>query len=393
MAEIVASTLAASPYIGGREAGPALARELACQAGLALARELMASYPESKPVWHYEHGLFLQAAAAAGEAFGDRALRARALSMAGALVREDGSIASYKVDEENLDQVNPGKNLFDLLTQTGDARYRKAIELLRGQLRRQPRCSAGGYWHKKIYPNQMWLDGLYMAQPFCARYAKEFGEEGLFDDCVKQFALVESKAREPRTGLFYHAWDEARIQLWADPETGCSPNFWGRAMGWFAMALVDSWEWFPEGHSGRLVLEGIFEGLARALIAFQEPESGLWYQVVDRGGFAGNYLEASVSAMLSYAFAKALRLGMSRDAALGIAAERAYSGCLRRFLVKDASGRPRYEGTCAVAGLGGNPYRDGSYAYYVGEPVKANDYKGAGPFILASIECDSRRPR
>lgn len=379
MSELEAPAPAVRAYAGGREAG------------LALARELLAAYPAERPVWHYEHGLLFQAAAEAGEAFGDSGLRARSLGLAGALVGEDGSIASYRAEEQNLDQVNPGKNLFTLFSETGEGRYRKAIELLRGQLRRQPRCASGGYWHKRIYPNQMWLDGLYMAQPFCARYAREFGEEGLFDDCARQFALVESKARDPRSGLLYHAWDEARTQLWADPETGCSPHFWGRAMGWLAMALVDSWELFPEGHAGRPVLEGIFGRLARALLAFQEPGTGLWHQVVDRGGQAGNYLEASVSAMLAYALAKALRVGMTRDGELGLAADRAYEGCLRRFLAVDGEGRPRYEGSCAVAGLGGNPYRDGSYAYYVGEPVRANDYKGAGPFILASIEYEKRR--
>lgn len=379
MPESEAAPSAAHALHGGREAG------------LALARELLAVYPAARPVWHYEHGLLFQAAAEAGQAFGDSGLRARALALAGALVGEDGAIATYRADEQNLDQVNPGKNLFALLSETGEGRYRKAIELLRGQLRRQPRCAAGGWWHKRIYPNQMWLDGLYMAQPFCARYARDFGDEGLFDDCAGQFALVESKARDPRTGLLHHAWDESRVQLWADPETGCSPHFWGRAMGWLAMALVDSWESFPESHEGRAVLEGVFGRLSRALLAFQDPGTGLWHQVVDRGGQPGNYLEASVSAMLAYAFAKALRVGLSGDEALGPAADRAYEGCLRRFLAVDAAGRPRYEGTCAVAGLGGNPYRDGSYAYYVGEPVKANDYKGAGPFILASVEYERRR--
>jgi unsaturated rhamnogalacturonyl hydrolase len=185
-------------------------------------------------------------------------------------------VRGYRVGEYNLDMVNSGRNVLALYAETGEARLRAAAEVLARQLREQPRTPSGGLWHKLIYPNQMWLDGLYMAQPFAARYALAFGDDAMLEDSMRQFALVAEKARDPRTGLLRHAWDEKRCQLWADPETGRSPNCWGRAMGWFAMALVDVMEVLPEGYPGRGRLVGILADLAGALAEFQDRETGLW---------------------------------------------------------------------------------------------------------------------
>jgi unsaturated rhamnogalacturonyl hydrolase len=266
----------------------------------------------------------------------------------------------------------------------------------------QPRTASGGFWHKKIYPHQMWLDGVYMAEPFNARYTREFGRSNTADavadtvanaiadvtayvDVVRQFVLVAEKARNPKTGLLYHAWDEAREQRWANPETGCSPHFWGRALGWYCMALVDTLAIIGQDPS----LVKIARSLVEPILAVQDDASGLWYQVLDQGGRAKNYLESSVSSMFCYFLYKMLRLGYaekSTETAIRNAANRAWEGLIRLKVKEDPSGELHLTDICAVAGLGGTPYRDGSYAYYVGERISTDDFKGVGPFILAGIE-------
>jgi unsaturated rhamnogalacturonyl hydrolase len=254
-------------------------------------------------------------------------------------------------------------------------------------LKSQPRTSEGGFWHKKIYPEQMWLDGLYMAEPFYAEYAATFREGADFDDIARQFVLMERHARDSRTGLLYHGWDESRKQRWADPATGRSPNFWGRAMGWYAMALVDTLDYFPKGHPQRAELLAILRRLAAAVEKYQEPESGLWYQVLDRGGAEGNYLEASASCMFVYALAKGVRQGYLPASYLKVA-RKGYQGIVGRFVETDAGGLVSLKGIVSVAGLGGSPYRDGSYQYYLSEKVVADDPKGVGAFLMASSEME-----
>jgi unsaturated rhamnogalacturonyl hydrolase len=360
------------------------------EAGLGLARSAMARFSPGEARWNYEQGLFLMAARAAGEAWGDESLVRSADARTASLIGADGSIAGYRKDEYNLDQVNAGKNLFPLLAETGDARYRAAIDALAAQLAAQPRTRSGGYWHKQIYPEQVWLDGLYMAQPFRARLAALDGDEAAAVDVVEQLELIAGMTRDPATGLLRHAWDESRTQLWADPETGRSPNAWGRAMGWYAMALVDVLDWVPARGDASSRIGTLLRALAEALARFQDRATGLWSQVVDQGGRAGNYLEASVSCMLAYAFAKGVRLGALEPSPWSAVADRACEGAATRFLRAEADGL-HLDGTCAVAGLGGSPYRDGSFDYYVREPVRADDFKGVGPFILAQIEYDRAR--
>jgi unsaturated rhamnogalacturonyl hydrolase len=358
-------------------------------AGLALARSIMSSYVLSDASWHYENALLILAARSAGDAWGDDALSRGARAVSSGLVGPDGKIRGYKQDDYNLDMINAGRNLIDLFAETGEARLKIAIETLAKQLRSQPRTPSGGFWHKLIYPNQMWLDGLYMAEPFAARYAAAFGDRAFAEDAVAQFILMAEKARDPRTGLLKHAWDEKRTQLWADPETGRSPNYWGRAMGWYAMALVDVYEVLPADIEGRAELEAILAGLAESLAGYQDPESGLWYQVVDQGDRAGNYLEASVSSMLPYAFMKGVRLGLLDASRFLPAARKAYEGACARFLRRYEDGSFHLEGTCSVAGLGGSPYRDGSFEYYIGEKIAVDDFKGVGSFILCSVEYEA----
>ncbi len=302
-------------------------------------------------------------------------------------VNADGTIRTYQLEDYNIDNVNLGRSLLLLYKVTGEEKYRKAASLLREQLRTHPRTSEGGFWHKKIYPSQMWLDGLYMGEPFYAEYAATFHEDAAFDDIAKQFVLMELHSRDPKTGLLYHGWDESRKQRWADPATGRSPNFWGRAMGWYAMALVDTLEFFPRDHQQRAALLAILKRLAVAIEKYQEPESGLWYEVLDKGGKKGNYLEASASCMFVYALAKAVRLGYLPANYLGVA-QTGYREITARFIETEPSGQVNLKGTVSVAGLGGNPYRDGSYEYYLSEKVVTNDPKGVGAFLMASNEIE-----
>jgi unsaturated rhamnogalacturonyl hydrolase len=344
--------------------------------------------------WHYEDGFLLTALQRVGEETGRAEYLEFARDSIDRLLESDGRIRTYRLEELNLDQINPGKAIFPLLRETGEVRYRNAIILLREQLRRQPRCRSGGFWHKKIYPDQMWLDGLYMAGPFYARYAVEFGETESLSDVTHQILLMEEHARDPDTGLLYHAWDESRRQLWANPENGRSPCFWARGMGWYAMALLDVLDFLPGSHPDREQVIGVLARLLPAIARFQDQSTGVWYQVVDRARKPGNYPEASASCMFIYSILKAARLGYLRDEALRKAAHRAYSGVRESFITVDDHGVLNLDGTCGSAGVGGNPYRDGSYAYYVGEKTVRNDHKGVASFILASreIELDGSGP-
>jgi unsaturated rhamnogalacturonyl hydrolase len=303
-------------------------------------------------------------------------------------VNADGTIRTYKLEDYNLDNVLLGRVLLLLYKVTGQEKYRKAASLLREQLRSQPRTSEGGFWHKKIYPSQMWLDGLYMGEPFYAEYAATFHEDAAFDDIANQFILMERHGRDARTGLLYHGWDESRQQRWADPLTGHSPNFWGRAMGWYAMALVDALDYFPKDHPKRETLIAILKRLAVAVEKYQEPKSGLWYEVLDKGNEKGNYLEASASSMFVYTLAKGVREGYLPASYLKVA-QKGYQGITTRFIETESNGQVNLKGTVSVAGLGGNPYRDGSYQYYLSEKVVTNDPKGVGAFLMASNEMET----
>jgi unsaturated rhamnogalacturonyl hydrolase len=235
-----------------------------------------------------------------------------------------------------------------------------------------------------------------MQGPFYARYAAEFGTETDLADVISQLVLVESKTRDEKTGLMYHAWDESCSQLWADPATGCSPHFWGRAMGWYCMAILDILDYVPETarfRSSRERLSDIVTRLCTAVTAVQDKKTGLWYQILDLPQREKNYLETSASAMFVYFLFKLVRIGaielsdMQKNAVLS-AAEKGWKGLLGR-ISEDAAGILHLDGICSVAGLGGNPYRDGSFGYYIKEPIVRDDFKGIGPFIFAALEAES----
>ena len=338
--------------------------------------------------WTYDHGLVLKGIERVWTNTNNKQYFNFIQQSMDHFVADDGSIRTYSIDEYNIDNILPGRNLLFLYKTTKQEKYRKAAALLREQLKTHPRTSEGGFWHKKIYPSQMWLDGLYMGEPFYAEYASTFPEAAAFDDIAKQFILMERHSRDNKTGLLYHGWDESRQQRWANPTTGRSPNFWGRAMGWYAMALVDTLDYFPQKHPQRAELIAILNRLARAVAKYQEPGSGLWYQVLDKRGEKGNYLESSAACMFVYALARGVNKGYL-PASYRQVAERGYRGILREFVKVDDSGRLNLEGTVSVAGLGGKPYRDGSYAYYLSEKVVTNDPKGVGAFLLAATEMET----
>lgn len=353
-----------------------------------MADSILAGYTPLHWKWHYEHGLLLKTILKVGIVCGNPRYEQFIHEWLDSFITPNGRIRSYHLRDFNLDQINPGNLLLAIFRQSGEERFGRAIELLHRQLLLQPRTITGNFWHKKIYPHQVWLDGIYMAQPFHAGYAHLKGEPEIFDDVTRQIIQTNQKTRDPQTGLFYHGWDESRQQSWADPQTGCSPSFWGRGMGWYAMAIVDVLEFLPANHSDRGTLIEILNRLAQALSRHQDAASGLWYQVVNLPSRSGNYLETSASAMFAYTFAKAVRLGYLPDEYLPVA-RRAYRGLLENKIKVDARGMITLEGTCGVAGLSGNPYRDGTFEYYIGEKIIANDFKGVGPFILAALELDS----
>jgi len=339
------------------------------------------------PRWTYDFGVVLKGIEGVWYQTGDGKYFNHVKQGLDRFVNADGTIRTYQLEDYNLDNIRLGTNLLLLYRVTGDEKYRKAAALLRSQLKTQPRTSDGGFWHKKIYPSQMWLDGLYMGEPFYAEYAATFHEEADFDDIAKQFILMEAHSRDAKTGLLYHGWDESKQQRWADPVTGHSPNFWGRAMGWYAMALVDSLEYFPKDHPQRSVLLGILKRLAVSIQKYQDPKTGLWYEVLDKGKEKGNYLEASASCMFVYAVAKGVRKGYLPASYFKVA-QSGYQGITNQFLETDANGQLNLKGTVSVAGLGGKPYRDGSYEYYLSEKVVTNDPKGVGAFLMASNEME-----
>ena len=338
-----------------------------------------------KPVWNYTQGLIAQAMMQVSNVSKNDTYYNYAKQYADKFIGSNGEIEGYKVEDYNIDCLNSGKFLFELYDKTKDERYEKTIILLRNQLKTHPRTSEGGFWHKQRYPHQMWLDGLYMGAPFYARYAKVFNEPALFDDVVNQFITIHKHTYDPKVGLNYHGWDESKTQKWANPETGCSPNFWGRAMGWYAAALVDVLDFLPQNHPGRVKILAILNQVAAGIKKYQDPQSGLWYQVLDQGAREGNYLEASCSSMFTYALLKASRKGyLTTD--YKMVADKAYAGLLKILIKENDNGTISLTNCCSVAGLGGTPYRDGSYEYYIHEPIRVNDPKGVGPFIMASIE-------
>ncbi|MFZ0661880.1 MAG: glycoside hydrolase family 88 protein [Acidobacteriaceae bacterium] len=343
--------------------------------------------PNAKWAWNYELGTLLNGMDAVWYNSADGDDYHYVKQAIDQLVAPDGSIPTYDPSAKSLDNIALGRQLLLLYQVTQDKRYYEAATLLRRQLATQPRNASGGFWHKQKYPDQMWLDGLYMAEPFYAEYASEFQQPQDFADITKQFVLMEQHARSPKTGLLYHAWDESRKQPWADKTTGTSPIFWARGMGWYMMALVDTLPYYPQNDPGRAALLAILNRTAEAVVRYQDHQTGLWYQVLDKPHAPGNYFESSAACMFTYALQKGVRLGYlpQRDSEN---AARAWQGILSHFVKTDLDGSVTITGTVKGIGLSGKLSRDGSYSYYVHSPVISNDPKGVGAFLLAATEME-----
>lgn len=338
--------------------------------------------------WAYDIGLFLIGLEELYGVTGEEKYYAYLKAYFDYFILPDGTIRGYDCQEMNIDHINCGKNLFFLYKKTGEERFRTALGHLEEQILIQPRTKSGVYWHKKIYPDQIWLDGVFMGQPFRAQYAAVFGREDWYGDILNQFALVEEKTYEPRCGLYAHACDESKTVFWADPRTGRSLNIWGRACGWYSMALVDTLDFIP-GEEGRARLISFLDKLMENVAKYQDGE-GCWYQVLDnrRGD---NYREATCTCQFAYTLEKGIRRGYLAKEKYLTCLERAVTGIQKHFL-REREGKLYMTGCCAVSGLGpaDNPRRDGTLDYYFSEPVVENDGKALGPFLKLAVACDLR---
>jgi unsaturated rhamnogalacturonyl hydrolase len=361
--------------------------------------------------WDYTSGLYADALIRLSDDSGSPGYEQKAQTIISSFLTPDGKIRTYEKKRKiklkpgqasptptpdeglahpkipySLDDVESGVAAIKLYEITHDPRYKSAADILRQQLRVHPRTPEGGFWHKAVYPNQMWLDGLYMGEPFYADYATAFDEPKDFDDITRQFTLIAAHTYDPRSGLFYHAWDESKVMPWSNRRTGTSPNFWSRAIGWYVMALVDVLDKMPRDHPGRAQLITILNQAAAGLVKHQDPGTGVWWQVTDQGPRKYNYLEASSSSMFVYAMAKGVNHGyLPRTYVPAIHA--GYKGILKQFISLDKNGKTiSLNHICKVAGL--DKKRNGSYKYYTrGEKIVSNDLKGVGPFIDAGVEC------
>lgn len=302
-------------------------------------------------------------------------------------VAEDGTISGYSVEEYNIDNVNAGKTLFQLYDITGKEKYKKAIDLIYSQVQTQPRTQEGNFWHKKIYPNQVWLDGLYMGQPFYMEYETKFNNKKNYPDIFRQFANVVKHMRNEETGLYYHGYDASKEVFWCDKETGLSKNYWLRALGWYSMALLDTLsKTEPEGYEKEYEeLKKVFRDYIDSILKYQD-ESGMWYQLPALVGKEPNYLETSGSSIFAFAILRGVRLGFLPESYRQYG-EKAFQGVCDKYL-KVENGELHLGGICLVAGLGpaDNLRRDGSFEYYMSEPIVKDDAKGVGPFLLAYTE-------
>lgn len=361
-----------------------------------MADSEMVRYPEAwmvdflqKPKWNYTPGLEHLAFQKVYDKTGVEKYWEYSKSYADTMLVDNGqAIITYKLEKYNIDHINPGKILFPLYQKTKEEKYKNAINLLRNQMLTHPRTSEGSFWHKQIYPHQVWLDGIYMACPFLAEYALTFDEPTLFDDIALQIIDVHKHMYDPITGLYYHGWDESREQRWSNPETGLSPHFWSRSIGWYMMAIVDVLDFMPADHPKREEIISILQNLSVAIEKFQDSTTGMWYQITDLSDREGNYQESSGSIMFIYTWVKGAQKGYL-DASFLKKGETAYNQFIDQFIRENEDGTIRVTDCCSVAGLGGEKvYRDGSFEYYIGEPVRDNDPKTIGPFIMVSVLLD-----
>lgn len=349
-------------------------------------------YPDIKqfPVyaphrWNYEYSYFLYNTYQVGRQQSNEAFVAYARQWIDNFITDTGFREGvYDMHEYKLDDIIPARLAIVLHQQTGLPKYKAVADTIARQLERQPKTSDGGYWHKQVYPYQMWLDGIFMADVFSMQYAQAYNKNEMFDEAVHQIKLIYEHTFDPATGLFYHGWDESKNPVWAHPEKGTSPEFWGRAVGWYLMALIDCLDYLPANHPGRNDVMSIFKEAASGVLNVQHPGNHLWYQVLDKANEPGNWIETSCSAMFAYAFAKGYRQGYLNEL-YKQAAQRAYDALLQDYVYVDDAGNIYLDQTVKIGTL--NPKTSkGDYDYYITTERRINDYKGLAALLSASME-------
>ena len=367
---------------------------------MQVVKSEMARWPEPFEIdwsrgrinWNYTPGLEMKSFLDVYDRYGNDTIFRYVDKWYDTAIAEDGSITNYDLAKYSTDLVCPANTLFYLYDKTGKEKYRKAMDTVRKQLDTHPRTKEGGFWHKLRYTEQMWLDGLYMAQPFYAQYTQRYEPEATkaacFEDIMHQFITVAKYTYDPATKLYRHAWDSSHQMFWCDPETGQSKHAWGRALGWYCMGIVETLPYVPENTPGRDSVIAILNGIFEVLPQYADPQTGTWYQVLDQPGREGNYVEATCTAMFTYAMLKGIRLGYL-PASMKEYAVKCYENLLKTFVVKNEDGTVSLTRCCAVAGLGGDGNRSGDYDYYIHEKIRDNDPKGIGPLIWASLEMDN----
>lgn len=338
--------------------------------------------------WSYDLGVILKGMERAYQVFDDSAYFEYIKKTIDEYILEDGSIKFYDLEDYNIDYINNGKLLYFLYDHTKQEKYKNAMDLLYNQINNMPRTAQGGFWHKKIYPNQMWLDGLYMAAPFYCEYTKRYENGKHYDDVVRQFILCFENMQDQETGLLFHAWDTSKEQFWCDKETGLSKNIWGRSMGWYVLALIDTIEILPDDYETKNRLVNIFNELIQALYQVRDNDSNVWHQVLNKKDQHGNYLEASASCMIVAASLKALNQQYLYTVCENEVLT-SFEGVMKEFVIETEEGWVNLIRNCQVAGLGGKERRDGSFAYYISEPIVTNDFKGLGAFIQMLVEAEN----
>lgn len=357
------------------------------------ALTILNKYPQAwqldgneKPKWDYKMGFVLSGFEKLNQKTNDKKYLNYIKEYVDGMIDSTGNIKKYDIKEYNIDYLNPGKLLFNLYEITKDSRYLQIIGKLRNQLETQPRTASGGFWHKQIYPNQMWIDGLYMAEPFYTQFTVKYEKGKSLDDIARQFELVHNHIVDKKTGLVYHAWDESKEIAWADKQTGTSPTIWGRGIGWYMVALVETLDYFPKSHPKYKVLVEYLNQISKNVNQYKS-ESGLWYQVADKPELFGNYVEPSASGMIIYAFAKGANKGYLAGSYKSTA-KKSFDSFVKEFVKVDKKGEVNILNVSSNVGLGGKPFRDGTNQYYLTAKPKENGAIGIGAFLLATIELE-----
>lgn len=350
---------------------------------LKYINDFLDNYDHYKDYWNYEDGCVLMGCQQLYFATGEEKYLDFILGYLDPLIDADGTVTNYELGKHNIDGFNAGKVLFLAYDKTNNEKYRKAIGFLAEQLMEQPRTNEGNFFHKAIYPDQVWLDGLYMAQPFYMEYETKYNNKENYNDILNQFRNVRKYMYDPGKKLYYHGYDAAKVQPWADKTTGLSPNFWLRSMGWYLMALIDVIDNMSEEiYEQYREYCDLFKEAADGILQYRDTKTGLFYQVIDHGTAQGNYTETSGSAMAAYAVMKGARLEViSREKYSRVGMD-IFDGIVREKLVPKGNGF-ELKDICRVAGLGPGEKRDGSVEYYLSEKVVSDDPKGVGPFMMA----------